>query len=182
MTAPKFRAVAGRPLLLVFGGQILLGLIAGAAWRLWAPRTIGYVVQGTNGGSVFIPAESEGQISGDGRFLLLTVVVGLAAGFTSWFLLRTRRGPLTLLALTVGALASSLVARWFGELLSSHTVRAADQVTEYPALTLHGEPILFVQAFAAVLIYVALAGFSSNPTLRPTDPVEPEQPAALVGR
>lgn len=195
MTGPDFPApaegrsvppAAGRlprnGLLALFAGQIMLGLGAGVLWRMTAPRTVGYLVSVPRGGQVLIPAEGEQQIAGDGRFLVFTLVIGIAAAFTSWFWLRRARGPIGLLALAEGSLASSLATRWFGELLSAHTRVAADHTTEFPALSLHAQPILLVEAFAAVLCYVALAGFSNSPTLHPQFDERVEQPSVGAGR
>ena len=169
-------------LVAVFVGQVVLGLLAGVLWRVTAPGTIGYLVSAPNGGQVLIPAEGEQQIAGDGRFLVFTLVIGIAAALTSWFWLRRARGPIGLLALAVGSLASSLAAQWFGELVSRQTRVAADHMTEFPALALHAQPILLVEAFAAVLCYVALAGFSNSPTLQPRTDELVEQPSVSAGR
>jgi hypothetical protein len=144
------------------GAQLLLGVLAGVVWRLWAPATAGFLVPGPHGSTVFIPAEAEDQIAGDGRFLLVTVVAGVLASLAAWFLLRRRRGPMMVGALVVGSLAGSLLARWVGVMLSSGHAASSDQSVVYPALTLHAQPILLFQAFAAVLLYTALAGFSGD--------------------
>lgn len=166
----------------LFAGQIVLGLAAGVLWRITAPGTVGYLVSAPSGGQMLIPAEGEQQIAGDGRFLVFTLVIGIAAAFTSWFWLRRARGPIGLLSLAGGSLASSLAARWFGELISAHTRVAADHMTEFPALSLHAQPVLLVQAFVAVLCYVALAGFSNSPTLHPRSDEPVEQPSVGAGR
>ncbi|MDQ1730535.1 MAG: hypothetical protein QOK10_694 [Pseudonocardiales bacterium] len=151
------------PWAIVFGGQLLLGLIAGLIWLAWAPKTVGYLIPGANNATLFIPDESENQIAGDGRYCLLTVIVGAAAALLAWYLLRHRRGPLTLTALALSSLLSSLLARWIGEVLSSGHNTGALRTAIQPTLTLHALPLLLVQSFVAVLVYTALAGFNSDP-------------------
>jgi hypothetical protein len=110
-----------------------------------------------------VPGESESQIAGDGRFVLLSVLAGVVFGALAWRL-RSRRGPLPLALLAVAGVLSSVLARAVGELLSSGSARHLNAAFT-PQLSLHSFAPLWVQAFFGVLVYTALAGLSSDPEL-----------------
>jgi hypothetical protein len=164
---PARRAVLLRPLLGLLGGQLAGGVLVGVIWRLWAPSTVAFVAAGPDGRTVLIPAESESQFAGDGRFALLAAVVGALAGALAWRL-RTGRGPWLPALLASGALLSALVGRAVGELLAAGEPARIPQTIISPPLVLHSAPVLFVQAFVAVLVYTMLVGLSSD--ARPRDP------------
>jgi hypothetical protein len=171
------RRFAVRPVAMIIGAQLIAGIGVGLIWRAWAPKTIGYVLAGQGGSKITIPDESESQIAGDGRFLLLCAVVGLLAGLGAWQFRRIR-GPIGLLALAVGAVAGSLVAREVGVLLATgHSSGALNSTIRLP-LTLHAEALLASQAFVAVLVYVFMAGLSADDQLGivPSQQPPSEQP------
>lgn len=153
-----------RPLALLVTGQLLAGVLAGLIWRVWAPPTVSYLVEGGGGSPPFVvPQESESQIAGDGRFVLLTIALGVLFGLLAWWL-RTIRGPVVLAALAVGGVLSSLLARAAGEWFSGSPTREVNAAYT-PELSLHSLPALTVHAFFAVLVYTALVGLSADPDL-----------------
>ncbi|MDQ1722634.1 MAG: hypothetical protein QOI26_2368, partial [Pseudonocardiales bacterium] len=134
--------------------------VAGLIWRAWAPRTVSYLLSGGDGKPAFvIPDESESQIAGDGRFVLLSVLLGIAFGLLAWRL-RAARGSVVLAALAVAGVLSSVLARAAGELLSSGSTARQLNAAFSPQLSLHAVPALSVQAFFGVLVYTALVGLS----------------------
>jgi Mucin-like len=159
-----------RPLALLVAAQLLAGVLAGLVWRATAPSTVSYLLSGADGKPPFvIPDESEAQIAGDGRFVLLSIGLGMVFGLAAWRL-RMVRGPIVLGALAAAGLLSSVLARAVGELLSTGSAHRQLNATFTPQLSLHAPPALAVQAFFAVLIYTARAGLSSDPDLADPDP------------
>lgn len=153
-----------RPLALLVAGQLLAGVLAGLIWRAWAPPTVSYLVAGAEGNPAFVvPQESESQIAGDGRFVLLSILLGMVFGLLAWRL-RAIRGPVVLAALAGAGVLSSVLAQVVGELFSGSPARELNAAFA-PALSLHSLPALAVQAFFGVLVYTALAGLSGHPDL-----------------
>jgi len=154
-----------RPLAWLAAAQLLAGLVAGLVWRLTAPSTVSYLISGEDGKPAFVvPDESESQIAGDGRFVLLSVLLGVVFGLAAWRL-RRLRGPAVLAVLAVAGLLSSVLARAVGELLSTGSADRQLDAAFTPQLSLHSVPALGVQAFVAVLVYTARAGLSADPDL-----------------
>lgn len=154
-----------RPLAWLVAAQLLAGVLAGLVWRIWSPSTISYLLSGSDGKPPFVvPDESESQVAGDGRFVLLSIGLGVVFGLVAWQL-RALRGPGTLLALTAAGLLSSVLARTAGELLPSGSPARKVDSAFSPQLSLHSWPALTVQAFFAVLVYTALVGLSADENL-----------------
>jgi hypothetical protein len=167
---PSVAARSWRPLAWLVAAQLVAGVLAGLVWRMTAPSSVSYLLSGGDGKPPFvIPDESESQIAGDGRFVLLSVLLGVVFGLAAWWL-RTMRGPVVLGALAVAGLLSSLLARAVGELLSTGSSHRQLNAAFTPQLSLHAGPALAVQAFFAVLVYTALVGLSSDPDLADPDP------------
>ena len=161
---PEPAARSWRPLGFLVAGQLLAGVLAGLIWRAWAPPTVSYLVEGGDGSPAFVvPQESESQIAGDGRFVLLSIALGMVFGLLAWRL-RTIRGPVVLAALAVTGVLSSLLARAAGEWFSGSPVRELNAAFT-PELSLHALPALAIQAFFGVLVYTALVGLSADPDL-----------------
>ncbi len=175
------RSVAiSRPLIALVVAQLLAGVAIGLLWSSWAPRTLSYLVSNGHGGSFVVPDESESQIAGDGRYVLLTLIAGLVFGLVGWRL-RQARGPAAVIVLGAASVLSSLVARGTGELLSSGPGTVAINTAFHPALRLHATAAIWVQALFAVLVYTALVGLSSDPSLGRGQPAEPASTAARDG-
>lgn len=158
---PRYR----RPLALLAAAQLLAGLLAGLVWRFTSPSSVSYLISGGDGKPAFVvPDESESQIAGDGRFVLLSLALGMVFGLAAWRL-RGPRGPIVLGVLAAAGLLSSVLARAVGELLSTGSTDRELNAAFTPQLSLHALPALAVQAFFAVLVYTARAGLSSDPDL-----------------
>ncbi len=154
-----------RPLAYLVAAQLLAGVLAGLVWHAWAPGTVSYLIAGAEGQPAFvIPQESESQIAGDGRFVLLSVLLGMVFGLLAWRL-RALRGRVVLAALAVAGLLSSVLARTVGELLPDGSPAREVNAAFVPQLSLHASPALAVQAFFGVLVYTALVGLSADPDL-----------------
>lgn len=159
-----------RPLGWLVAAQLLAGVLAGLVWRATAPATVSYLLSGGDGKAPFvIPDESESQIAGDGRFVLLSIGLGMVFGLAAWRL-RVTRGPIVLGTLAVAGLLSSVLARAVGELLSTGSTHRQLNAAFTPPLSLHAVPALTIQAFFAVLVYTARAGLSPDPELADPDP------------
>lgn len=151
-----------RPLVLLVTAQLLCGALAGLVWWAWSPRTLSYLLSGAQGQPPFVvPDESESQVAGDGRFVLMSIGLGMLFGLMAWRL-RVLRGPAMLAALAAAGLLSSLLARTVGELLPSGTPARQVDAAFHPQLSLHSPAALAVQAFFSVLVYTALAGLSAD--------------------
>jgi hypothetical protein len=154
-----------RPLALLAAAQLLAGVLAGLVWRAWSPRTVSYLLSGGEGKPSFVvPDESESQVAGDGRFVLMMIGLGMLFGLVAWRL-RALRGPVVLAALAAAGLVSSVLARAVGELLPSGNPARQVDAPFHPQQSLHSLPALAVQAFFAVLVYTALAGLSADADL-----------------
>ncbi|MDQ2836379.1 MAG: DUF2567 domain-containing protein [Actinomycetota bacterium] len=164
LAAVRGAAVPSRPLIMLVAAQLVTGALIGLIWLSWAPKAVSYLLSDGNGGSLVIPDESEAQVAGDGRFVVLTLIAGLLFGLLAWRL-RSARGPLTVAVLGVGSVLGSLLAMLTGRLLSGGTNSAAINTAFHPPLTLHATAALWLQALLAVLVYTALAGMSSDPGL-----------------
>lgn len=153
-----------RPRLALLFAQLLGGVALGLLWAWWSPRSVAYVVQISAGHTALVPPESESQVAADGRFVVLSAIIGVAFGVAAW-LTRRVRGPVTVVCLAAGAVLSSLVAAGVGHLVSSGSGSGAVNTVVTQKLALHGVSWLWVQAFCAVLVYVAIAGLLADPTL-----------------
>lgn len=165
VTEPDRPRRSWRPLALLVAAQLVAGVLAGLVWRAWSPGTVSYLLSGGDGKAPFVvPDESESQIAGDGRFVLLSIGLGMVFGLVAWRL-RAHRGPVALAALTLAGVLSSVLARTVGELLPSGSPARKVDSAFAPQLSLHALPALFVQAFFGVLVYTALVGLSADPEL-----------------
>ena len=95
----------------VVAGLAVTGALAGLVWGAWSrTATRGLVYTKT----AIIPDQTEGFISSDGRFAVITAVIGLVAAVIVWRW-RGARGPFTAAALAggcaLGAFITDLVGR-----------------------------------------------------------------------
>lgn len=133
----------------------LLGLPLAWVWAQLAPAQLSVVQE--DGVLVALPPESQHRFDDLALFVLLGLAAGVLSGVALW-LLRSRRGPVALLALAAG----SLVAAWlamrtgvsFAQGSYGDAVRAA-----VPAGVVQATPrlesawVLVAQPLAAVLTY-----------------------------
>jgi hypothetical protein len=177
---PK-QAPAWRPAAVVTLAMVLAGVALGAIWSAWSPA-------GPRGGilKAGIQAdETESFVAGDGRFALLTGVVGVLAALGVWYL-RQQRGSLLALALGVGGLGGSLVADGIGHLIrgSGNTYPCGTDTgkcVEHLPLWVQMHGLLFLQAALAVLVYSLFVAFAVDDDLGRPDPVREARRTASVG-
>lgn len=158
----------------------VLGAPLGWLWAWLAPEV---PVQVVPGGVVPTEEQPEEFFAADGWFILLGVAFGLLAAVAVWFLLRRHRGPVALVAVTVGAVGAGLLAWWVGHRIGlsgyRHQVRQAAAGTELdrpPELRakklgwwfgfiprVQGD--LLIPAITAAVAYTMLAAWSRYPSL-----------------
>lgn len=160
------------------GGVALLGAALGPLWWWLAPRPEVVVL---DGGGVFTGA-SEVVFAGEGYFVVITALAGLATGYATYMLqfslARRRFQDLRLVGLVSGALgaaAASLLVWRVGVALDAsarEVVLAADPGdTVIAALQLQATAFLVVWPFVHILQYGLLDAFS---LLRADQPGVPE--------
>jgi hypothetical protein len=107
----------GRPAvaasLAVAGGTALLGLLAGYAWSVLAPRAA--LVMISPGAAGLVQVETSAFIAADAVFCLLMVAGGVLSGALGYLLAVRRHGPLAMAGLLAGGAAAACLARWVGE-------------------------------------------------------------------
>jgi hypothetical protein len=105
-------AAAGASLA-VLAGTALLGLLAGYAWSLLAPRAA--LVMVNPGTATLVQVETGAFIAADALFCLLMVAGGVVSGALGYRLAVRRHGPLAMAGVLAGALAAAYLTRWVGE-------------------------------------------------------------------
>ena len=150
-----------RALVMLVLAQQLTGLLLGLIWLAWAPSSVSYLLDIGNGTGAVVPAPTEAQVAGDGRYAMLTALAGLLFGLLGWRM-RGNRGPVTLVVLAASSLLGSLLALATGQLLSTGQHASALNTAFHPSLVLHGTALVFLQALLAVLAYTVCAGLSSD--------------------
>lgn len=134
----------------VVGVLAVLGVLAGAVWGLASPHSLGYVARP----GVVIPNETEQFIGADGRFVLITAIIGLIAGALCWSW-RARRGPLLALGLAVGGFVSAILTALVGHLVAGGHASGAVNARLTLPVTLHARGLLALEAGLALLVYLA---------------------------
>jgi hypothetical protein len=170
LTRRELRA-AGLVVLALLG----VGVLAGLLWQAWTVRTQGFDI----GNGVIIPDETEGWIGADAHFGIITGIVGLLAGALAWRW-RAVRGPAIVVALAVGGVLGSLVAEWVGHATGggNHTVVANTTLVRQLPISIRLTGILFVQAIAALAVYLVAALASASDDLGVPGPAAPPVPAS----
>ncbi|WFE41427.1 DUF2567 domain-containing protein [Micromonospora sp. WMMD998] len=185
--APATRRGGGRAVATALGVTALLSALGAPLGLLWAWLAPGTPVRQTPGGAVYAVPQPEQPIAADGWFSLLALGFGVLAAIALWTLLRWRRGPLILLAVTLGGFGAAVVAWQVGRRIGLATferlLETAPPGTDFtrpvdlraggvdwygPLPAPHGN--LLLAAFGAAVTYTLLAGWSRWPSLRP----EPE--------
>lgn len=160
---------------LVVVALAVLGAALGAAWAAWSPPgPRAYVLAP----GVFFPDETEAFVAGDGRFMVLGALAGLAGGIGAWLAV-ARRGSLTALALVAGGLAGSALMELVGHVAGggSFAGQPGEILPQLP-LSLHAQGLLLVEPAVAALVYGLLVAFTADDDLGRPDPVR----AALARR
>lgn len=166
----------------MIGALAVLGAVLGIVWEAWSPPgPLGVVL------SAGIEAdESEAFVAGDGRFALITVIVGLVAGVVTWYLRRVR-GPYLAVALAVGALAGAALTDLVGWALrgDGRSYTCGDGTTkciDHLPLTVHMHSLWFLEAAVALLVYSLFVAFAVADDLgRPDVGHHPAHPGSQVG-
>jgi uncharacterized membrane protein YeaQ/YmgE (transglycosylase-associated protein family) len=164
----------------------VLGALLGIVWQAWAP-------QGPAGAILAkgIQAdETEAFVSGDGKFALITLIVGLLAGVVAFQLrpFRRARGPYVALALAVGGFLGAALTEWIGYLVRGTgnefaCTASSGRCVDHLPLTVHMHALLLVEAILAVLVYSLFVAFAVDDNLGRPDPNRPsyEPPDDSVG-
>ncbi len=172
---PGTRADLVRALVIVVVLAVI-GALAGLVWAAWSPKGPRALILSPG---VFVPDETESFVAGDGRFLAIAAVLGVAAALVVWFR-RPLRGVAAALALVVGGVAGSLLMLLTGHLSGGGdgTGRAiANSSQRYSAqlpLTVHADGVLLVQAAVSALVFGLLVAFAVRDDLGRPDPVHDE--------
>jgi hypothetical protein len=144
------------------GALAVTGAALAPLWVHLAPRLAFRVDQ--PGRAMPVVPEAEEYVGADGRFVFITLIVGMIAGLACW-LVRRSRGPLVLLALAVGGILGAVIT-WRLGLRIGTGYQPADlqHVGEivYQPLTLRAKAALVVEPFAAVLVYLLGVGFTAR--------------------
>jgi len=164
----------------------LAGVPAGLVWWWLAPRADFRV---TDSGPVAVGnPSSELLVADDVVFALVLAGTGLALGAAAWFL-RRRRGVATVVALSLGACLTGVVAWQLGELLGAGPTEA--QLTDVgglvtTSLTLGSPPALAAAPFMALVAYLAAVLYAPGDDLGRTGdvpvPESVEQPETEPAR
>jgi hypothetical protein len=144
----------------------VVGALLGMLWAWWSPPVpAGEVLRGG-----LLRDEKEGFAAADGRFVVITVSVGLVAGIGLWFV-RAQRGPSTVVALGVGGLVGSVLTALVGYLVGGGTTSApVGTIIAHLSLEVQMRGVYLFEAIIAVLAYAVLAAFAAADDLGRPDP------------
>ncbi|MFJ8578702.1 DUF2567 domain-containing protein [Micromonospora sp. NPDC093277] len=189
----------GRAVWITLGAALVLTGLGAPLGLLWAAVAPATPVQKTPEGAIYATSQPEQPIAADGWFSLLGLAFGVLAAVALWFLLRRRRGPVGLVAGTLGGLGAALVAWQLGRRVGLATYhRLLATAPDGAAFTkpadlraggvnwyLHLLPVpygnLLLPAFGVAVAYTLLAGWSRWPSLRPEPEPEPQLDAGWPG-
>lgn len=156
---------------------VIAGVAAGAVWAAWSPPGSRALVL-PNG--AILPDETEAFVAGDGRFAILVLAIGIAAGLLAWFFTPVR-GVVPMLALSLGGLLGAVLTWGVGYALGggSDSARPGTLINQL-RLTLHMHGLVFLEAAAASLVYGLCVAFAAADDLGRPDQA-PEPPSFSVG-
>jgi hypothetical protein len=146
----------------VIGVLAVVGAALAPLWVHLAPRLAFRVDR--PGRALPVVPEAEEYVGADGRFVFLTLAVGVVAGLVCW-LIRRSRGPLVLLALAAGGLLGAVITWWLGTRIGTGYQPAdLQQVGKiiYQPLVLRAKSALVVEPVAAVVVYLLGVGFTAR--------------------
>lgn len=145
-----------------------LGAVLGLLWSAWSPPgPRAYVISP----GLWQPDETESFIAGDGRYLVISVVVGILAALVLWQR-SGNRGPIVIGALTVGCLGGSLLTELVGHLTGGGTFDGkTNTIIDALPVSLHMSGLRFLEAGIAVVVYGMLVAFAARDDLGRTDPI-----------
>jgi hypothetical protein len=151
--------------LAIVAGSALLGLAAGYAWSLVAPRALLVIVR--HGAAGLVQSETSAFIAADAAFCLIALAGGVVIGALGYLRGVRRYGPLPMIGVLVGALAAGLLARWIGEQPGSgtfHHLLATLPVGAHlhDSLTLGASGAIALWPLAAGLVAGGLEAFATR--------------------
>ena len=139
-----------------------VGAAVAPLWVRLAPRLAFRVRE--PGRALPIVPEAEEYVAADGRFVLITLAVGVVAAAGCW-LVRRSRGPLVLLSLAAGGLLGAVITWRLGMRIGTGyqpgDLRQVGNVVRQP-LTLRATSALVVEPAAAVVCYLLAVGFTAR--------------------
>ncbi|MEV4412225.1 DUF2567 domain-containing protein [Catellatospora sp. NPDC049609] len=161
----------------------VLGLGLGLLWHALAPELpLRMAELGTERGLVYISGEPEELAAAEGWFVLLGLGFGVLVAVLAWVLLPSRRGPIQLAGVLVGAVIAGWVAWYLGhhiglaEYERLKTSAPVDSIVHRPPdlraikeLDFFPYAVggtLLIPAFGAVVSYALMAAWSRWPSLR----------------
>jgi hypothetical protein len=152
-------------------GLIVLGAVLGLVWHEWSTTaTLGRVYLN----HAILPDETEGFISSDGRFLVLTSAAGLLAALVAWSR-RAWRGPVTAAALAVGGTLGALVTDGVGRLVGGgRSDGALNELLRRLPLQVHATALLPFEGGVALIVYLIAVLFASRDDLGADGPAQLE--------
>ncbi len=171
--------------LAVAAGIAAAGLPLGLLWMKVSPKI--HLIRVEHGAAYAEPTPEQ-FVADDACFIFIGLGAGLLSAFLIWGLVRRRRGPVLLAALTVGSVLAAVLAAWLGQKLGiAHYRELRDQTpigqpldgpalvrTSYVGLWWHVVPrvqgVVLAQPIAAALMYTLLAAFHPAPELTTTAP------------
>jgi len=183
---PAPQAPAAATVVVLVLAVAAIGPVLGLAWAAVAPEV---PLTMREGGPVFTSPQPEEFIAADGWFVLLGTAFGVLATVAVWLAGRRLRGPVGLLAVTVGTVAAAVLAWWVGRQIGLAAYEQAQQVAAVgaglerpndlriaqgrwwpPAVS----GVLLVPALAAAVTYTLMAAWSRFSSLREEWPDEPD--------
>jgi hypothetical protein len=133
-----------------------VGIVLGIVWHLWSRTPTAGLVYTSHS---IVPDETEGFISSDGRFAVLTGAIGLLAGVLAWTR-RAYRGPAIATALTVGGVLGAILTDVIGRLLGGgKDTGTLNTVLARLPLQVHAIGLVGLEAALALLAYLLPALF-----------------------
>jgi hypothetical protein len=155
---------------LLFLALAVLGCLLGPLWSWWSPP--GPLGERIPAG--VIADESEAFIAADGRFALITTVVGLVTASVIWFA-RSVRGPWIAAALGLGGVVGAVLTDVVGHAVRGevHAVRVAPGIyrIDHLPLQVQATGLLLLEGAAALLVYGLCVAFAARDDLGRADPV-----------
>jgi Protein of unknown function (DUF2567) len=149
------------PAISVASFVVLVGPVLGWLWSRLAPPLRAQVTTGNQ--LLASPEESYHRFDGVAIFIMLALVAGLLVGAAVW-LLRERRGPVVLLAATLGSVFVGILGRWIGGSLVvgryaiTSAPKVGDMVAQAPAIS--SGWVILVAPFGVALAYGTLAAWN----------------------
>ena len=139
-----------------------VGAALGPLWVWWSPSgPLGLVVAP----HAIQVDENESFVAVDGRFAVLTAIVGVLAGLVVWFL-RSARGPVAAAALAAGGFAGALCTEGVGRLIDNGTDSApVNTVIRHLPLAVHATALRLLEPLLALLVYSVFTAFAADDEL-----------------